>query len=623
MPGTLATVGSFLKRHPDFGGDIVIIQDGLSGEHREALSALSRRVRFAPVSPELRERLARVGAAVPRFAPILSHLHAFEAYRLSGYRKVLLVDGDLVFRQPIGELFETGDALVCCGDGVYLAGRRRDAATFLPLDDPGHAGPAGVLDRTFNDGFLLIDAGLTGESVYADLLSMVTPETWRGTGTPHFKQFIHNRYFAGRQTLVSSTYNFLLGSAASIRAREGLAIEDAKVLHFNVPHKPWKAAEMLRRAYRDAPEPAFGLWYEAWLDCLAIVHLRTAHYSRAVSTCGTSPHDYTAYGLHVRSPIALPFTRRPGSRRDAPDVLIRFGETPAALPAPVHRNSGEALSREVAPGAFLLTMAGHARYLVTDGRNIVIEPLGGDERHMETALTKPLMTALLRQRGVATFHAVAVAAEAGAVLFLGDSGSGKSSLAGALVARGCDLLAEESTGVVLGTNGRLEVLPAFPRIKLRQDVLDVLGWRTQGRPRPEDPKYVVPVERFRATPLAPCAAFILVVGDGPDTEIERVPPIRVLKWLKKYTPRRGLVWALGQYRSHFHIVTALAKSIPVFLVTRPAHPIRLDVLADRIEEVLADAAGRVPRPLTGVDRVELLRGVGRFPAGTGRNGLPE
>ena len=590
MPGTLVTVGSFLKRHPDFGGDVVIIQAGLSGEHREALSALSRRVRFAPVSSELRERAARVGAALPRFAPFPSYFHALEAYRLTGYRKILFCDSDLLFRRPIGELFETGEALICCGCGVYLAGRRRDAATFLPLDDPGHAGPAGALDRTFNGGFLLIDAGLTGESVYADLLSMVTPETWRGTGTPHTQQFLQNRYFAGRQTLVSSTYNFLLGSAASIRAREGLAVEDAKVLHFNVPHKPWEAARMLRRAYRDAPDPAFVLWYEAWLDCLATVHLRTAHYSRVVSTCGTSPHDYTAYGLHVRSPIALPFTPRPGSRRDAPDVLIRFGETPAALPAPVRRDSGEAISREMAPGAFLLTFIGSARYLVSDGSNITIEPRGDDERHMEAVLTRRLMLPLLQQRGMATFHASAVAAAAGAVLFLGTKGSGKSSLAGALVARGYDLLSDELTGVALDADGRPEVLPAFPQLRLRQDVLDALDWRAQGGRRwPEDPKHTITVERFRATPLAPCAAFILTSGDGPDVEVEKVPPIRVLEWLKKHTPRKRIVWALGQYRSHFRNTTAFAKSVPVFLVTRPAHPMRLDASADRIEEVLAGA----------------------------------
>ena len=323
-------------------------------------------------------------------------------------------------------------------------------------------------------------------------------------------------------------------------------------------------------------------------------HLRTARCSRFVSTAGTTPQDYTAYGLHIRSPIALPFTLRPGSRRDAPDVLIRFGETPAALPAPVERVHRGTNTREIMPGAFLLHLPGYARYLVTDGRDVVIEPLGGDEWHMEAALTKPLMIALLQQRGVATFHASAVAADAGAVLFLGKRGSGKSSLAGALVARGCDLLSEESTGVVPGTDGRLEVLPAFPRIRLRQDVLDALDWQAQGRPRPEDDhlKYEVPVERFRATPLAPCAAFILTIGDGPDTGIERVPPIRVLEWLKKNTHRKKFVWAFGQYRSYFHIGMAFAKSVPVFLVTRPAHPMRLDALADRIEEVLADATGR-------------------------------
>ena len=63
LPGTVVTVASFLKAHPDFDGDVVIIHDGLAEEHREVLSTLSARVRFAPVSPELRDRLARVGAA--------------------------------------------------------------------------------------------------------------------------------------------------------------------------------------------------------------------------------------------------------------------------------------------------------------------------------------------------------------------------------------------------------------------------------------------------------------------------------------------------------------------------------------------------------------------------------
>ena len=281
LPGVVVTAGSFLKRHPDFDVDVVIIHDGLSEERREFLNAaLPCPVRFVPVSSDLRDRLARVGAAEPRLAPLLCHLHALEAWRLTGYRKVLLCDGDLLFRQPIGELFETGDPLLCCGDYAYLAGRYRDAATFRPLDGPDGAGPAGVLERTFNDGFLLIDAGLAGEDRYADLLSMVTPETWRGVVDGHFKQFLHNRYFHGRHTLVSSTYNFVVRYAALIEAREGLAARDAKVLHFNVSVKPWMDGGMLRQTSRDGPDLPFMLWYQAWADCLFAAHLRTGRYSR-------------------------------------------------------------------------------------------------------------------------------------------------------------------------------------------------------------------------------------------------------------------------------------------------------------------------------------------------------
>ncbi len=276
LPGTLVAVGSFLKHHPDVDVDVVVIHDGLDERQRASLAALSDRVRFVSVSSELRERLARVGAALPRFAGRLSEFHQLEAYRLTGYRKLLLCDGDLLFRQPIRELFDSQDALLCCGEFAYLSGRCLDAATFALLDDPAHACPAGALDSTFNDGFLCIDASLTGEGCYADLLSMLTPESWRGSDTFHTKQFLQNRYFAGRQTLIGSTYNFVLRHADLILAREGLTARDAKVLHFNLPVKPWMPAAMLRWTCELAPVPAFDVWYDAWTECLSAAHLRTA-----------------------------------------------------------------------------------------------------------------------------------------------------------------------------------------------------------------------------------------------------------------------------------------------------------------------------------------------------------
>ena len=187
-------------------------------------AAAFRRMRtrtYRAVSSKLRDRIARLGAARPDFRSRLPRFFALEAFRLTGYRKVLFCDSDLLFQQPVTELFEAEDALLCCGDRAFLMGQRRDAATFAPLEDPALAGAVCALDRTFNGGFLLIDADLVEERHYAGLLALLAPETWRSTDTPHTQQFLQNRYFAGRQALIGSTYNYLLGAAAHVKAREG------------------------------------------------------------------------------------------------------------------------------------------------------------------------------------------------------------------------------------------------------------------------------------------------------------------------------------------------------------------------------------------------------------------
>ena len=120
LPGALVTVGSFLQHHPRFAGDIVVIHEGLCGTSRGALAALSDRLRFEPVGAALRERLACLAAdfTVPRRA----QLHSLDAFRLSGYRKVLLCDVDVLFRGAIDELLDSEADLLCSGDGAHLRG---------------------------------------------------------------------------------------------------------------------------------------------------------------------------------------------------------------------------------------------------------------------------------------------------------------------------------------------------------------------------------------------------------------------------------------------------------------------------------------------------------------------
>ena len=277
IPGALVAVHSFLSHHPGFGGGIVLFHDGLPEERRTALAEAFPPLRFEPVRPELRERLERLAASPLVPWRCAADFHRLEALRIVGYRKVLYLDSDLLFRKPIDELLASDDALICCGDRASINGWVRDAATFQPIRNRAAAGPAGALERTFNSGLLLMDGRAMGERAYSEVLALATPETWRGTETVHTDQLLLNRHFAGRQTVVSSAYNYSLQFSDTIMAQEGVAPADAKVLHFTGPVKPWNAASMLRLAggvLQFRPHAAHSWWHEAWMACLTEAHLR-------------------------------------------------------------------------------------------------------------------------------------------------------------------------------------------------------------------------------------------------------------------------------------------------------------------------------------------------------------
>lgn len=278
VPGTLTMLGTFLKCHPRFDGDILVLHDGLSAGSRRALAPLCGRLRFEAVAPELKQRLAGLAAAEPRLRGRLAHFHSIEAFRLSGYRKVLFCDSDLLFRASVEELLNAEAALICCGDSPQVRGLARDAVTYLPAPKPADAGGRrDTLAQTFNSGLLVIDEQLTGADVYADLLALLRAETWAEVKVNISDQLVLNRYFAGRQTLVSSTYNYLILQAARIQANEGIDLRSAKVLHFQTKHKPWRPGAMLKWAQKGAGAnmlPSFKLWYNAYMDCLAGAYLR-------------------------------------------------------------------------------------------------------------------------------------------------------------------------------------------------------------------------------------------------------------------------------------------------------------------------------------------------------------
>ena len=178
-----------------------------------------------------------------------------------------------------------------------------------------------------------------------------------------------------------------------------------------------------------------------------------------------------------------------------------------------------------------MQLKGVARYLAAGGRDVLVEPLGADDGGVGDFFPGTPFTALLQQRGVATLHAAAIATGAGAVLLLGPSGIGKSSLAAALVERGYLLLADDVTGVVPDAGGRALALPGFSRQRLCAHVLDEMRWWGRARSRVRDgmEKYWTPEQRACAVPLPVRAAFVLEAADCPEADIDPVPSGNVFR----------------------------------------------------------------------------------------------
>lgn len=301
-----------------------------------------------------------------------------------------------------------------------------------------------------------------------------------------------------------------------------------------------------------------------------------------------SAQSYGIYGLHVRSTVALPFNHLPHGDTAAADVTVRLGTVPRELPGSPGRSLGQQAFWEARRGTFLMRYEGVARYLVTNGRHVLVEPCGGSDEDIACIFAGTPLTALLQQRGMATFHAAAVQTTDGAALLLGESGDGKSSLAAALVERGYSLVADDVTAVVLNGTEAVAV-PGFDSLRLWKATLDKMDTAHRAGPpvRGTLEKYWVPALHSASESLPVSAVFVLTPQNRRDIRIESMLPYEAFRMVNRHTHRRRIMDAMGQRPANFRAATALARDVPVMRVARPIVPFLLDELADRVEVRMA------------------------------------
>jgi hypothetical protein len=291
---------------------------------------------------------------------------------------------------------------------------------------------------------------------------------------------------------------------------------------------------------------------------------------------------YTAYGLTIQSDLPCPELLL---GENAPEVVIQYAQVPEHLSG----SKDEGVLYQATLDRFLLKLDHIARYLVQEGRAILIQRASqATDDEVRLFLLGSCLGALLHQRGVLALHASAIRTRRGAVLFTGPSGNGKSTILSALVQRGYPMLSDDVTAVVLDDDGYPIVLPGYPQIKIWADAAKQLGNPTVNlhRLRPQLEKFALPARSsFAGSPARLHAIYVLGSHNehGGEIRLETLEGSASFTAIRYNTYRQRFLDGLEMRPVHFRLAAAAAKAARVVRVTRPKQPFLLDELADRIQ----------------------------------------
>lgn len=301
----------------------------------------------------------------------------------------------------------------------------------------------------------------------------------------------------------------------------------------------------------------------------------------------TSPIWYhgTAFGLSINSELELPELATVGeSTPQEADVAIQIG----AVDEP-ETTSDDSFVTRITPSRYHLAFE-VVDIEIRDGETIIVDPEPQTSHEvLRHVILGPAINHLLHQRGYFVLHASTVAIDDIAVAFIGDSGQGKTTTAGAFLLDGFPVLSDDVACIVDRDQGPV-VKSGFPALKLDESFIDRFDppvnppIRTcEQRDRHfhgmqvEQPTEAIPLER------------VYVLSDGDTENIESLPSGEALTAVAMHTYTAGILEERTEFDDHFDRCSRLIETVDIKQLTRRRQFDRLEAVVDKVtQDIRAD-----------------------------------
>lgn len=263
--GTQVLFYSFLKHHPNFEGDLIVIHDHLKPKNKKYLTKKFN-VQFEQVSSELTEKLNDLVNVCPHLANKIKRFYSLEMFRLKSYEQIIFLDSDVLCIGNCSYLFDMTQKIAAAPDLTFYYAEARDKTTFRAVKKIDKKS----FLKTFNAGVIVYNFENNISNDYKHLIGMLSPEVFTKVTSGHTDQFLLNSYFEESVSWLDTHYNYLIRENRVIINELNLKPEEAKLIHYIRHPKPWNFKQFIKdKMKRREKVEYFNLWYEAYKEMLS------------------------------------------------------------------------------------------------------------------------------------------------------------------------------------------------------------------------------------------------------------------------------------------------------------------------------------------------------------------